>query len=1064
MDRNVPKLTIDWSITGLSRNQPEIWRNHFTYHVVELSVKLSTNSKVFGFTETIEPHKDYNESIIIDSGLNWGHGYLIDLYLGCRGYVEGTTISEHCDQQQLAGISTGILHEPEPPPPPKTQNSYTLPLVLPASNAALTGFVRIINNSFQPGTVSITAIDDTGSRFGPITLNLNASETVNFNSRDLEQGNAAKGLSGGAGDGRGSWRLILDTALNITPLAYIRTTDGFVTSMHEVAPEAEADSRRYRVAFFNPGSNANQVSRLRLINPGTSPAEIEITGRDDAGDTAPGGSVSLSLPAGGARTLTAQALENGAADITGNLGQGTGKWQLTVSSNVAIDAVSLLQSPTGHLSNLSSSPEPGSVDALTLPLVLPASESALTGFVRIINRSGESGLVRVTAIDDTGRRFGPVTLNLESNETVNFNSRDLENGNASKGLSGGVGNGQGNWRLELETPLDIAPLAYIRTTDGFVTSMHDVVPTATGQQHQVPFFNPGSNMNQVSRLRLTNPGTNPADISITGRDDAGMMAPGGIVNLTLPAGESRSLTAQTLESGGEGITGNLGQGTGKWRLFVSNDRSIEVMSLLQSPTGHLANLSGIPYPITPLTFADAEPLTISNGEVRLSGQFDSLDDVDYYVMELDAPTDVQFPNIPGVVLIVFDSQGNVVARTVGSGGAPEGAAENPIAIQGGIVVGRLLVAAAPYIAGAVEGGAYAAAIYLGLKHIFDTAELEIIWGRDTELNLKDRYQGERSVIPKLSGDLTVRTRYGTINVSASAEETVRVSHIPAKDAPCGTGREASIKFPVSVKVSIPAANTEVDKETTLQLPIKITRERAPRRIGDEYAITVSVPANGDVGVNLNQYIEDPDGGTLTFELSRVPSGWNITPSDDGDITVAAGEDAKDGQATVTARDADGECWNFPLRLRVIQTEGWWCCDGTVNLITSEFSSCTCFPGELRSLFSSCSDTPFGDNTEEVGSCPSYDTCCLLPGSSCTCASANSPEVRNCTSRPGGKIVASCPLSGTGNSLNIREILNPSDPGANRRAGGDFETLLDQLSRSGSARESAGDSVFRVSGL
>ena len=50
------------------------------------------------------------------------------------------------------------------------QNTHTLPLVLPASNAALTGFVRIVNNSSGAGTVRITAIDDAGSRAGAAEL------------------------------------------------------------------------------------------------------------------------------------------------------------------------------------------------------------------------------------------------------------------------------------------------------------------------------------------------------------------------------------------------------------------------------------------------------------------------------------------------------------------------------------------------------------------------------------------------------------------------------------------------------------------------------------------------------------------------------------------------------------------------------------------------------------------------------------------------------------------------------------------------------------------------------
>ena len=252
------------------------------------------------------------------------------------------------------GVLTAILAAASMPS--MAQNTHTLPYVLPASNAALTGFVRIINNSDQAGTVSITATDDTGRRFDPITLNLQSGQTVNFNSRDLENGNAAKGLSGGVGDGSGSWRLLLQTALNITPLAYIRTSDGFVTGMYDVAPGTGAGSSDYRIVFFNPGSNDRQVSRLRLINPGTSPAEIEITGRDDAGMAATGGAIRMTIPAGGASTLDAQTLESGGEGITGSFGDGTGKWQLTVSSNVDIQVMSLLQSPTGHLANLSTTP------------------------------------------------------------------------------------------------------------------------------------------------------------------------------------------------------------------------------------------------------------------------------------------------------------------------------------------------------------------------------------------------------------------------------------------------------------------------------------------------------------------------------------------------------------------------------------------------------------------------------------------------------------------------------------------------------------------------------------
>ena len=57
-------------------------------------------------------------------------------------------------------------------------------------------------------------------------------------------------------------------------------------------------------------------------------------------------------------------------------------------------------------------------------------------------------------------------------------------------MSAGVGDGTGDWRLKLRTTLDIVPLAYVRTADGFLTSMHDVASEETPMRYRVPIFNP----------------------------------------------------------------------------------------------------------------------------------------------------------------------------------------------------------------------------------------------------------------------------------------------------------------------------------------------------------------------------------------------------------------------------------------------------------------------------------------------------------------------------------------------------------------------------------------------
>ena len=248
----------------------------------------------------------------------------------------------------------------------------------------------------------------------------------------------------------------------------------------------------------------------------------------------------------------------------------------------------------------------------TLPLVLPDGMTN-QGFVRIINHSDRAGTVTIHGIDDAGERYGPISFTLAANATKHLNSGDLEQGNAGKGLSAGLGNGEGDWRLELTSELDIEPLAYIRTSAGFLTSMHDVVqpeyvPRTPGaddyMRHQVRFFNPGRNSKQVSRLRVINTTGVDNPVSITGVDDAGDPALGGKVTLTLSPYQARTITAQQLENGADFLSGALRTGNGKWQLTVTPEsqteanrrslRPIQVMSLLFSrETGNLANLSAV---------------------------------------------------------------------------------------------------------------------------------------------------------------------------------------------------------------------------------------------------------------------------------------------------------------------------------------------------------------------------------------------------------------------------------------------------------------------------------------
>ena len=206
----------------------------------------------------------------------------------------------------------------------------------------------------------------------------------------------------------------------------------------------------------------------------------------------------------------------------------------------------------------------------TLPLFISASHQTLQGFVRIINRSERDGEVTIHAIDDTGERFGPVTLSLKAKATQHFNSDTLRDGDPDKGLSGSIANGEGNWRLEIETDLDIEPLAYSRPKgEGFITSTHDVADGTSMRWHAV-IFNPGSNTDQQSWLRVVNTSGIDTEVTVEGLDDEGS-AGAGVVSFDLAGDAVRMLSAQELEQGSADSTfdGRLGDGAGKWQLFVS---------------------------------------------------------------------------------------------------------------------------------------------------------------------------------------------------------------------------------------------------------------------------------------------------------------------------------------------------------------------------------------------------------------------------------------------------------------------------------------------------------------
>lgn len=408
----------------------------------------------------------------------------------------------------------------------------------------------------------IVAFDEDGREYGPAGLTIEAGQTVQLAPEDLARGNPASGVSGATGSGWGDGRLELSSDLDLMVLSYVRHRDGFLTAMHDAVPR-EGDA--YHVRTFHPGSEPNQTSRLRLINAGRDQASVRIRGIDDRGVS--GGQATVGVPAGATREFTAAALESGTG-VNGALGHGAGRWRLVVESDSPLVVLNLVESPTGHLANLSAAPR-AKHGAWTVPLFPGASDpSGRRGLLRIVNRSDRGGAVRIAAFDDGGRRYPPFTTRVGAGQTVY-----LESGALEAELSPGAGSG--NWRLVASSDPEIEVLSYVQHPDGLLSPMHDVAPL---EGHRVSTLLPGG------RLRLVNAGETAALVTVAAVDDRGTSS-GGAFGLSLPAGAAREFTAAELGFGGD---------SGGRRLVIDSEGTVEAMSLLEGPAGHLANLSGEP--------------------------------------------------------------------------------------------------------------------------------------------------------------------------------------------------------------------------------------------------------------------------------------------------------------------------------------------------------------------------------------------------------------------------------------------------------------------------------------
>ena len=457
------------------------------------------------------------------------------------------------------------------------ESVHTVPYVPSAASVGHAGLVRIESRSGVSGAVSVVAVDDAGQRVETGLLTLGAMAVIEFEAGAMESGDASLGLTG-TGPGEGDWRLELTTELDIEARAYARS-EGFVTALHD----AVLLSGEVELPFFNPGGDARR-SVLRLANARGEPAAVSVRGVDDAGVS--GGPATVELGPWEARSYAASELESGsAAGLTGSLGDGDGRWRLTLSADRgSAYAMNLLLDGSGVLSSVPGGMSRGGFHRV--PLFPSASDGeGRRGVVRVVNGSADSAEVSIEAFDATDRAYERLELTLAGEASGQFDSSDLEQGNAAKGLTGSTGPGEGDWWLELTSASNIEVLSYVDTALGPLSALRGTsgVETESGMRYEALLWG------ESGEVRLLNAGGALAEVRLSGVDDAG--SSGGAAELTLAPWSARTLTATAVAEGEAGMRGALGAGGGSWRLRLEADRELDVLSLVRGSGGMLSDVS-----------------------------------------------------------------------------------------------------------------------------------------------------------------------------------------------------------------------------------------------------------------------------------------------------------------------------------------------------------------------------------------------------------------------------------------------------------------------------------------
>lgn len=328
----------------------------------------------------------------------------------------------------------------------------------PGSNTRQMSRLRVINPADKAARVLIEGVDD-GGTVAAVAVTVPTGGSRDFTAAALEAGAGDGIVDGRLGDGDGKWWLTATSYDGVHVLSLLEGA-GQLTNLSPT-PEAALDAPQH-MPLFRTATIPERQGFLRVLNLSRTSESVELHAFDENGRA--GASVSWAIgPAGTQVSWRDLAGGNAAKGLREGIGEGHWRLALRASGNVLAQS---FQRTYGSLDVMHGFAPRSETGVSHVAFFNPANHPNAASRLRLMNTGATAAQVAITGVDDRGESPGSVVYTtVPGGASRQFTAAQLETGDADA-LSGALGDGEGKWRLLVESGGEVRVVSLLESPDG----------------------------------------------------------------------------------------------------------------------------------------------------------------------------------------------------------------------------------------------------------------------------------------------------------------------------------------------------------------------------------------------------------------------------------------------------------------------------------------------------------------------------------------------------------------------------------------------------------------------